>query len=290
MFDFQENIPFVITSDPKFLPYLQYVDPSCLIYLNYDDLSVEHPLTGYSYLPEEEKLIGQVSTIFCSSYNQKIQFEQRFEDKTKSIFHLPHGVNELFIYPELLPSFNEQTVCAVGVLSSRYDWKLIYDVAIKLPNVKFLFVGNIANVTTSQKELEWKQNLNKVLSLSNVSHLAGLPHRETPQYFWTSSVNWMPYQANLRFVQAGCPLKLMDGIASGRPVISADVPECRLYPEWVCIYKSADEAVALITHALAESPESQQRREDQIHFAWNNTWAVRAKKMLDILERPSCIY
>ena len=99
----------------------------------------------------------------------------------------------------------------------------------------------------------------------------------------------MPYAPDLPFNRSCSPLKLFPGLASGQPVISSDIPECRLYPEWVSIYKNVDEAVALITNAIktAESPESRQRRYKQIEFACKNTWADRAKRLVEILERES---
>ena len=158
-----------------------------------------------------------------------------------------------------------------------------------MTEISFLFVGDIYTETISGQKPEWKFYMDEVLKLPNVKHLSGLKHRQTPPFYWQSAVNWMPYKASLPFVKACCPLKIPDGLASGHQIISADVPECRLYPEWVSIYQNADEAVALITSAVenAETLEARKRRYAQIEFARKNTWTERAKRLVEILARSS---
>jgi hypothetical protein len=70
----------------------------------------------------------------------------------------------------------------------------------------------------------------------------------------------------------------MDGIASGRPIISTDIPECRLYPEWISIVHSAEDAIVLIHNQLgwSEKSEADEKSLKQLEFAHQNTWQVRA--------------
>lgn len=271
------DYPFIITPYPKFFPYLERANTQRLIYWNYDDLSVEKSEEGRSYLSEEDRLVLKAKVIFCCSKNQMECFHNRFQEKQNQIFHLPHGVHELFIDPIPSRTAYRNTVCVVGCLSARYDWQLIHKVVTRLSTIKFRFVGNIER----KRKAEWADYMEKVLALNNVEHITGLFHRETPPYFWSSQVNWMPYNTHLQFVRASCPLKLMDGIASGRSVISADVPECSLYPDWVKIYRTADEAIVLILEALSADLKS--NREAQVQFALENTWSVRINKMVSIL-------
>jgi glycosyltransferase involved in cell wall biosynthesis len=272
--------PFVITPYPQFFKYVGKSDPSRLIYLNYDDLAVAGKTGEYTYLAAENKLAQQAGTIFCCSQFQTMEFRSRFKDKSDRIFHSPHGINPSFINPEPLSEPKPNTICIMGALSSRYDWSLIYQVVKKLPSFQFSFIGNIDKEIERSSQEEWAKSLKATLYLPNVSHVKGLPYRDTASYYWQSTVNWMPYRSDLRFVQASCPLKLMDGLASGRPIISADVPECRLYAPWVKIYQTVDEAVALLVSA---SEDSGSQRLAQVQFAANNTWGARAEKIIQHL-------
>jgi len=113
-----------------------------------------------------------------------------------------------------------------------------------------------------------------VLGLLNVTHTTGLRHQDTASIYWSASLNWMPYDPALPFVKACWRLKLTDGLASGRPIVSADVPEARRYPDWIRVYGMADEAVALISTAMNTSNTDEARRlsEAQLSLARKHTW------------------
>ena len=72
----------------------------------------------------------------------------------------------------------------------------------------------------------------------------------------------------------------MDGLASGRPMLSTDVPECRLYPEWISIIGSAEEAATQIRKMLAATPSAAAREisRRQVEFVRErHTWTRRAE-------------
>lgn len=281
--------PYIVTPYPHFLRYLLELDPSRLIYVNYDDNSPSPDAAGRSKLPEEDAIVARAGTVLCNSQYQTAAFKQRFAQKAHAIFHLPHGVHERFLNPAPLGRPEPNTVCVVGVLSSRYDWRLIHEVAERLPAVTFCFAGEIAAEGNPGQEPDWRQRRDAVLGLPNIVHVPGLRHRDTAEYYWKSAANWMPYKPDLAFVRACCPLKLTDGLASGRPVISSEVPECRLYPEWISVHKDAAEAVSLIREALGRTGSAQaiEHTRLQIEFARRNMWASRADRLLAILGEAS---
>lgn len=270
--------PYVILPDPRLFQYVRDVDPAQLIYLNYDDYSVDFSTGVIIDNPNEDALIDKAGVVLCSSDFQMNSFKMRFPSKKSNIFHFPHGVHGDFINPspEKLPK--EASVCVVGWLGSRYDWKLISEVVTKLQDVTFYFVGEIRKDTFVGELKFLFRHLEDVLNCKNVIHVSGLRHENSRDFYWKSSINWMPYKNDLSFVKASCPLKLSDGLASGRPVISADVPECCLYPEWVTIYRNSFEAVSVIRNALNRSISSNEadRSLRQTNFAAANTWAQRA--------------
>ena len=277
--------PYVITMFPWDYPYVSGVDSDHLIYLNYDDYSVneENPL--------ERKLVQHAGTILCSSIYQTERFRKRFPERKSDIFHFPHGVHTSFINPSPERLHDTKSVCIVGTLSARYNWKLIYEVVTELSEVTFHFIGDVDTGQQVDQRNDWEIMKNTVLKLPNVKQIQHLEHHQSSKYYWETAVNWMPYMASLPFVKACSPLKLPDGLASGHQVISADVLECRLYPEWVSIYRDADEAVYLITNALnnVETPEAQTHRHAQIEFAHKNTWEMRAKRLKEIIGRDSSV-
>jgi len=273
--------PYVIVMFPWDHPYVSDVDSDHLIYLNYDDYSVNEKN------PMEKQLVQQAGTILCSSISQTKRFQNGFPHRKSDIFHFPHGVHNAFINNHPDHSFDVNSVCIVGMLTVRYDWKLIYEVVTQLSEVIFYFVGDLGVGQQVGQRSGWEKLQHSVLRLHNVSHIQGLKHNQTSSYYWKAPVNWIPYMASMPFVRACSPLKLPDGLASGHQIISADVPECRLYPEWVSIYKNTHEAVDLISTALkkANTIDATQRRRAQIEFARKNSWAYRALSLRVILFR-----
>jgi hypothetical protein len=70
-------------------------------------------------------------------------------------------------------------------------------------------------------------------------------------------------------------------IASGRPVVSTPVPECTLYPEWIEIAERPSEAATAIRNASGEHED--ETAAQQVSFARNQTWDVRARQLRQIL-------
>ena len=279
--------PYVITPHPRFERYTSGIEEEKLVYLNYDDYATYTKAGVRIENPLEPLLVARAGTVLCSSRYQRDRFARRFPEKADAFWHLPHGVHVTSLNPAPGDAPLKDTVCVVGALTARYDWALIEEVVNRLPAVEFSFCGEIGLGHVAMEREGWQAHMRTVLERPNVSHIRSLEPGGTSHVFWSSAVSWIPYDPDLPFVKACCPLKLGNGLASGRPVISADVPECRLYPEWVGIHASADEAAARISEALhtAGSPAAQERSHEQVEFARENTWATRAEQLVEILER-----
>jgi hypothetical protein len=278
--------PYIILPNPRLFEYVRDVDPAQLIYLNYDDYSVDFS-TGESISnPAEDALIDKAGMILCSSAFQAEKFKKRLNLNKTKVFHFPHGVHGNFINPFPSKAPRGLSVCVVGWLGSRYDWKLIREVVTTLQDVTFYFVGEIRLDTFVGELVPFAKYLEDVLDCPNAIHVSGVKHENSRNYYWESAINWMPYKTDMPFVQASCPLKISDGLASGRQVVSADVPECRLYPEWISIYHDSAEAISVIRNAinLSMCSEEAERSLRQINFAANNTWGQRASWLHSTLE------
>lgn len=283
--------PFVVTPDPATIEYLRGGIGERLVYWNYDDYA--------SYVggrridnPFEHEMVDAAGTVICSSAYQWERLGERFPACRGKLFHLPHGVDESFVNGSATNVSSIRAVSVVGSLTPRYDWELIADVVKRLPDVKFMFVGRVLDTASvidyrPGERTDWTPHLREVLSTPNVSHVDQSAHQQALPYYRQCGASWMPYDPRHPFVQASCPLKLMDGLGCGRPVISADVPECRLYPKWIRIYRHAEQAAALISESLenVRGVDRQRRFLAQIAFARDNTWTSRARRFVEILER-----
>jgi hypothetical protein len=123
--------------------------------------------------------------------------------------------------------------------------------------------------------LRWRS---EAFRLSNLRHQPPVPQDQVGKYYWSAAVNWIPYAVDHPFNVASCPTKIMDGLASARPLLSTAVPECSLYPEHIAVFHTATEAKARIQQylALVASGGWQQRQTSQLAFARKNLWGERA--------------
>ena len=279
--------PFVVISDPRFGRFVPSVPAEGLAYLNFDDLaSYDESARGREH-PAESECIRRAGTTLCASRFQTDRFKAMYAARAADIFHLPHGVHPGFLNPCPAAAAANGTVCVVGALTARYDWDLIISVVTALADVEFAFVGEIGKGNVGVPDDGWESAMQVVLSQPNVEHVRGLQYRHTAQFYWKSTLSWLPYRTDLAFVRSSCPLKLTDGLASGHPVVSAGVPESRLYPEWVHVHADATEAAAMIRDLIAGalSTAAAARRCAQVDFARQHSWSDRARQLATILCR-----
>jgi len=272
--------PWVIAPYPYLTPWVRKVPPERLIYYNFDDYVLYQPKRERKILEQENELVERAAITLCASYSQVLTLQKRHPQRAYCIHHYPHGVVDSYLnlQPEKPPE--SMTVGYVGNLIERMDWRLVYQVAQACPEIIFVFVGGLGERGKDTQE-DWQATREAVLALHNVRHIQQVSPDQVAQYYWSFAVNWIPYAVTHPFNQAACPTKIMDGIASGRPILSSDIPECHLYPEWITIFHSAEEAIAQIRGhlGLGETPEAYRKCLKQLEFAQQNTWQARAQKL-----------
>jgi hypothetical protein len=69
----------------------------------------------------------------------------------------------------------------------------------------------------------------------------------------------------------------MDALASGRPFLSTDIPEVRLYPDLVGVVRTPEAAAAGLRALLAS--RDAHYASDQVAFAAAHTWEHRAMEL-----------
>jgi glycosyltransferase involved in cell wall biosynthesis len=120
---------------------------------------------------------------------------------------------------------------------------------------------------------------------SNVHVLGPRPYNELPAYVQAFDVALIPYVLNQHTVSVD-PLKLLEYLASGRPVVSTPLPEVEKYAEQVTIGDSNESFIAAVC-GLAGRSESAVASDAQrrMAFASGHTWQDRASTFLSFVAR-----
>lgn len=104
---------------------------------------------------------------------------------------------------------------------------LLFELAKRLPRVRFLWVGG----TPELVEL-WRGRLHEA-ALTNVAMTGFVPHERIPLYQAAADVLLMPYSRSIEassgqdIAEVINPMKMFEYMAAGRAIISADLPSIR---------------------------------------------------------------
>jgi len=274
--------PWFVVTRPYMNNWISDIPTDRLIYHNVDEYTLYRPSRANHIRKQEDALIREAEHVFCVSDHQVQKIRNRHSDRKEKIHHLPHGVDASKLNIDPRSSYDSDTVGYVGNLTDRIDWALVRSVVQDMQDIDFVFVGGLEDLETGgNPEDNWKENRAWVFSQPNVKHTGRVPQEEVASYYASFSVTWIPYDADHPFNIASCPTKIMDSLASGRPVVSTPVPECTLYPEWIRIAEHSEE----IVHHLRESMRNanDDNRSAQVDFARKNTWAQRADNLRSLL-------
>lgn len=159
-----------------------------------------------------------------------------------------------------------------GALASWFDYELIEEIAKKRPEYQILLIG------WKYDDSYDKSNLN---SYKNIFTIGPIAYDRLPLYVKYFDVSIIPFKLN-DITDSTSPIKLFEYMALNRPIITTDMPECRLYKS-VLIGKDSNEFIEHIDECLRYT-------EDKPYFnilkeeALENTWEVKAKKISELLQ------
>jgi glycosyltransferase involved in cell wall biosynthesis len=153
----------------------------------------------------------------------------------------------------------------LGHLSERID--LTYLEAVADRGISLLLVG-------PRQPTFQLGRMEALLARPNVQWVGAKPFPELPSYLGLVDVGLTPY-ADSAFNRASFPLKTLEYLAAGRPVVASDLPAARmLATDLVAITRTAADFAAATEKALAaglRAPEVAARRA----FAAQHSWARR---------------
>jgi hypothetical protein len=276
--------PYVVAPYPYLAPWVRNVPGERLIYYNLDAYIQYKPARAERIREHEAELVERAGLTICLAQRQVEALQRRHPSHAGRIQHFPLGVLDMFLNPDPSSINNSASdIGYVGTLGDRVDWRFVQEVAEECSGLTFRFAGGLDDASRWHDRPAWKEARSQAFSLPNVEHVGRIPQEEVTDVYWQSVVNWIPYDPDHPFNEASCPTKIMDGLASGRPLVSTAVPECTLYPQWIDIVESAAEA-AEVLRAYVEAPNNHDP-EEQVRFAEQHIWDRRAETLRGLLRK-----
>ena len=153
----------------------------------------------------------------------------------------------------------------IGQLSSRIDIELLTSVVNA--GCSLLLVGPVAR--------NWEpERFAKLIALPNVRWVGPVPFEKIAGYLRVIDVGITPY-VDSAFNRASFPLKTLEYLAAGKPVVSTDLPAVRwLGTDLVSVADRERFGAATLAAASQSGVEALITR--RVAFAKRNSWATRA--------------
>ena len=239
----------------------------------------------------------KVMTVTTSALGKALERSTGLNFQNGPVLVAPNGV-ELERY-ENLPSpvdarrqLNLKDGLTVGFTGHIYPGRgadLLFELAKQMPHVNFLWVGG----TPELVEL-WRGKLNDA-KVTNVTMTGFVKHDVIPMYQAASDVLLMPYSSSISassgqdIAEVINPMKMFEYMASGRAIISADLPSIRevLNDENAVLCEPGDfrKWKVGIETLLADEPRriklKTQARKDVEMFSWKK----REERVMDFLNK-----
>ncbi len=274
----KNSLRVVYLFHPQFYPYVKKIQADFVVYHAYDMLSLT---PGWSRELEEQQraLLAMADLVVASS---DVIAEELTAISGKSVEMLPNGADfNVFCgaatgdspEPDDLANIPHPRIGYVGNLNLKVDFPLIASLAKIHQNWNFVFVGGKGKL-----DAHTQKGFDECVGLKNVYFLGAKDYREIASYAANMDVNLMCYRVEGDVWTRGIyPLKLHEYLATGKPVISSDIPSVIPFESNVAIARTTDQWPELIEAALQGNGagSTEQRRT----VAKENSWDARAGRL-----------
>lgn len=274
------NRPLIVLTylpTPLMHRVIDALDPLLLVYYRADLLSESspgaRPLHAY-----EESMLARADLVFTTAASLRATahgLAQRVE-------HLETGVrfvdfanarDRVSRAPAVFEGISGPVVGFTGTLRDALDLALLANAARLAPELTFVLAGP-ATVDVRQ-----------LASLPNVRLVGPIEHADVIEHMAWFDAGILPYALN-PFTASIMPMKLMEYLAAGLPVVSTRLPEvCRFAEEHGGVVTFADDAMELVAALRAavreESPEELARR---MEVARRHDWSAQMASMSELME------
>ncbi|MBI2304204.1 MAG: glycosyltransferase [Chloroflexi bacterium] len=281
----QVEAPVLWLFYPWQVDYAQVIPRQLLIYHCCDDyltpFSLDSRLGLRRRQEQEQRLLQQADLVFVASPGVKT-LKEAFSSK---IHLLPNGVDHSLFslarhpqtpVPKDLEAIKGPRIGYLGTLSERVDYHLLHHIACAKPEWSLVLVGPFYAPARGRNFLS-SPVVQGLKERDNVHFIGARPYQTLPQYLKSFDVAIVPYQLN-DFNMSSCPLKLFEYMASGKPVVTTDLPVAHQFAHVVAIAKNYDHFVELIGDSLSGHPPAS--GEELATVSRNHTWEKRIEDAL----------
>ncbi len=247
-----------------------------LIYYCVDDMSAFQGVAADVILRQDEDLTRKADVVFAVSeelYRQKKQWNPRAH-------YSPHGVDfDLFNQacrdgsiekPADLKNIKGPIIGFYGLISGDWiDYGLVEYLAKNRPQWSLVLIGKID-----------RRGDAKPPQRDNIHYLPVKPYEELYRYSRFFDVAVLPFNVNPLTMRSH-PLKILEYLSAGRPVVSVNIPETEKYARVIAVASDHKAFIHQIENYLQHDQAGPQKA--RVEFAATNSWDKRFDEIQNII-------
>lgn len=274
----------LVMTYPHYLYLRDLLKPDKSIYFNVDDYAQYWPRRAAQVDALERRAVRESDLTVCVSRLRADALRAAVPSASSRVRHLPHGASASALAggpcatpgpaPADLAGLPRPILGYIGGLEDRVDWSLIDALAAAFPHASIAMIGRPSSGPLGL----WQADRARARSRPNVHLLGWKPQVQLDAYNRAFDVCLIPYAVDHPFNIACCPTKIMDSMATGRPIVSTDLPECCLYEHLFDVTAGREAFVSAVGSILA-------RGSDDGRSGDRHAWAVEnsCKRVADRL-------
>jgi lipopolysaccharide heptosyltransferase II len=279
-------------SDPIQGDYMGLMNERVCIYDCYDDYftySNRNPLRSITRLMlQEERILKRADIVFVVSEElrkKKVKFSKNVYTVSNAadVALLSKACDLSTLMHSAISQISNPIIGMIGNLHQRVDFSLLRYIAVSHPEWSVVIVGDWSG---ADPKLIKSDLIKQLKSMANVYWLGHQRFDELPKILRGFDVCIIPYAVEDPFNKSCSPLKMYEYLATGKPIVSTDLPSVRTESEVIRIGRSYPEFVREIAAALDEQGDF--LKEKRMAMARKNSWDNRAQKIMSIIEETMC--
>lgn len=233
---------------------------------------------SHSVLSEEDLLIREADLVVVTAQLLRDQIK----GQNACIRVIPNGADvEHFgqCGNRVSPVTRDLTAPVIGYFGNLAAWldvDLVESVAARHPGWTFLFIGH------------GKANLDSVKKLPNVTFIGEVAYPVLPTYLRKVDAYIIPFKL-LPVTATTDPVKFYEYLATGKPVVSTNLPELQAHRDFVYLAGTAEEFSQCLERAVSDDrPECQEKRKAYAsRFSWRNRFLAFDKALRELDDHPT---
>jgi len=250
------------------------------VYECVDELSAAKGLVRKEVIQELEKRLIQKVLLMIVTHENLYRSKHSM---AKNICLIPNGADvEHFRKASLcdtpvaveMQAIPKPIIGFLGTIQYWIDFDLLRFLALARPQWSFVVIGPKGRLA----------QVEKIESLPNVHMLGRKRYDDLPSYLKGFTVCLNPYVVN-ETARNCSPLKLYEYLATGKPVVSVDMPEARKFDGSVWIGRDYGEILHLLEQAINPETENQELVSSRIRVVQQHSWDCRYQQLEAVLEK-----